>query len=237
MKSLLIYLTTLTCTLNVVAQTRISISGILGNYSMSDVRKLQNDFIQQQQKGGFSVSASKDFPITPQVELGFDLKASRKGYWGGFFNYTGTKAVAGYGSPPWLIQSQQTITRYLFGLKRSERVSKNFYFVFKAGANFSKLDYQRIVDINSNNTSNQDYRCHSWGASFHPGFSWMSSPKPTGVGFEVSFGYEFNFQKNTAYDSNSNFYLIGSSGQATRIDWSGLRVGAALTYTGKKKGS
>ena len=218
---------------NATGQFRFSISGFVGNYAMADMLDLQEQFVRQQQAGGFSVTASDQFPITPQIEVGAEFQTSKRGYWGSFFNYTGTRGVAGYGSPPWLIQRQQNLSRFLLGVKRYQQLKGNFYFVGKAGLNYSKLNYQTIVDINSNNMSESNFNFHSWGASIQPGFSWLLSPKS--VGFEINFGYEVNIQGETQLDTNSNynFGLFTSNNQHAKIDWSGFRLGVGLTFSRK----
>ena len=133
------------------SQTKLYLSGVVGQYSMSDLKQFQSDLQTQYNKLGIAVKNELNFPMSLQAELGFDTPLDQNQSYsiGGFINYGFTKGKIGYSDYSGETTASQELNRFLIGVRLSEKLPRGFHFYVKAGYNYSKL----YLDFNSSYTS------------------------------------------------------------------------------------
>jgi len=216
-----------------IGQTQTYVNAIVGTYAMNDMKKFQDDLINQYQKIGIDAKRELGFGSSLQLDLGVDkIISEEKSYTiGGFFNYAVTKGQLGYSDYSGETSAVQDLKRYIVGVKGNHGLSYGFGIYVKAGFSYSTLDLSFFTALNSPpSTTSQTDNFHSIGFILEPGMNWTYNIKKFFL--RVQAGYEVNHQGKTTKDTDNNAYLIfNNSNEKVILDWSGARFGFGIGYT------
>jgi len=214
-------------------QAQTYVNAIVGTYAMNDMKKFQDDLINQYQKIGIDAKRELGFGSSLQLDLGVDkiISEDRSYTVGGFFNYAVTKGQIGYSDYSGEISAVQDLKRYIVGVKGNHGLSHGFGIYVKAGFSYSTLDLNFLTTLNSPpSKTSQKNSFHSLGFILEPGLNWTYNIKQFFV--RVQAGYEVNHQGKTALDTDNNAYLLfNNSNEKVILDWSGARFAFGIGYT------
>jgi len=211
-----------------VAQSKFYIQGIIGQYSMKGMKKFQEELNSDINESGYPTEVVTDFPLSLQVELGFDRYFGDDYSIGVYLNYAFTKGRIHYRDYSGEMYSDQDISRIVLGGKASKFLDYGFSLYGKAGLNYSMMELQFVTDIYGAGSNTEGFEFYSIGVNIEPGISWLYSYK--NFSFSTQFGYELNLQGKTMFKESEDAHLLNQDGDKVIIDWSGLRLGLSLAY-------
>lgn len=221
----------------IVAQQMIFIETTVGQYSMRDLKQLQEDLHKQFVDGGLEVKTVTSFPISLQVDAGYLKEFSEKNSAGIYLNYAMTKGRIHYADYSGETYADQVVSRVVLGGKGIVRLSHGFAIYGKLGLNYSMLGMKFVSIIYGNGEDEELLRFHSLGFNAEPGVLW-TYPKGK-FSFDIHAGYELNVQGKTLYNESSGAYLQTEAGGNVIINWTGIRTGIGINYhfkfPGKRK--
>jgi hypothetical protein len=211
------------------AQIQTYVSCIAGQYSMSDLKKLQQDNIDDLQKDGLKAKTELSFSSSLQIEAGTDVRVAQEVWVGGFVNYAVTRGQVGYADHTGFIRDQQNVSRVAGGFKVQTVLPSNFRFYGKIGFNYSMLSVDFASTVNDVSLQPISIKFNSAGFLLEPGASWSYNFGKAFV--RVNVGYEISVTGNTSLNSDSKSYLVTSDKEKVGIDWGGVRGGLSLGWT------
>lgn len=210
------------------AQGRVTLTAVAGNYEMKDMKAIQDE-LQKDLSLTYPTKVVSEFPMSLQLELGFDFDARGSDITKGLYmNYALTKGRIHYADYSGQVYVDQNVSRFQFGGRLRAQVADNIGFYLKGGVTYSKLDFVSVIELAGAGRQEDIVSLHSWGISAEPGFSWGRDFGRLGMLLNV--GFELNFQGKTLLDSNPDAHLLLPNGETAAINWTGARFGASLGY-------
>jgi hypothetical protein len=211
-----------------VAQSKFYVQGIVGQYSMKEMKKFQHELNEDIVSAGIASKAVTTFPMSLQVTVGYDKILSDKYSIGGYLNYAVTKGHNHYGDYSGEINFDQNVSRILLGCKAAMRLGHGFEFYGKIGVNYSMLTLESETNIYNSSTERDALEFYSIGINAEPGISWSCTYKKLLLSLQA--GHEINLQGKTIFKDNKDLHLINDEGEKVIIDWSGIRLGFGVAY-------
>jgi hypothetical protein len=221
---LVLFLLPITC----VAQSEFYIQGIIGQYSMMEMKKFQDELNNDIVSSNISTKIVTDFPMSLQIEAGCDKIYEDNYSLGGYLNYAFTKGRIHYADYSGEIYSNQNVSRILLGGKAAKNLQSGFELYGKLGLNYSMLQLEFVTNIYGAESKFNAFEFYSLGINIEPGISWSYSYKKLLISLQA--GYELNLQGKTIFRDNKDAYLLNQDGDKVIINWSGMRLGLGLAY-------
>lgn len=207
-------------------QYKIYVNGIVGQYSMKDIKIFQAELNDDLTSSGVPTKIVSEFPASVQLDVGLD-KIYESGFsLGGYLNYTFTKGRMHYRDYSGEVYSDQNVSRIVIGAKASKLLQYGFEFYGKVGINYSTLDLEFVSTINNQGYDADELAFYSTGINMEPGISWTYSYKR--LLFSIQTSYEINIQGKTIFKEDEDAYLLNKEGSKVIVNWTGLRSGIGI---------
>jgi hypothetical protein len=213
-----------------VSQFKFYMHGIVGQYSMKDMKQIQSEFEAGYESSGIPAKSVTEFPMSLQVEIGADKEIPENNLAiGGFLNYGFTKGRVDYQDYSGQTYANQNVSRIVLGGKAAKLLPYGFSLYGKIGLNYSMLNMSFVTKINGVGSDEESIDFYSIGLNLEPGGSWtyMSGK----FGFSVLAGYEVNIQGKTMLKEDTDAYLQTAEGDKALINWSGMRMALSVSFS------
>jgi hypothetical protein len=210
------------------AQTHVYVNPVMGTYLMKDLKLLQKELNDDYNEQGIQAKTVLSFPISLQIDGGFDIALSEKVSLGGFVNYAKTSGKVHYADYSGETYAMQQLSRVSVGAKVIRSLGRHFDFYGKLGVNFNTLHLDFFIQLENSPPDQNNYVFKALGISAEPGFRYIY---PIGrFTFYSNLGIEVNVQGKTVLKDNKDAYLQLQDGGPVNIDWTGIRFGLGLAY-------
>lgn len=206
------------------AQQSIYFQGVIGQYSMADLKKMISAINNEYNLADFNTRKTLDFPATLHAEAGYMLRDNNVGV---FINYSEAKSIIGYQDYSGYINDEFVVRRVLIGPIFELELTRNLSLLGKAGVAFNFLHMSFNTEVYGLELQSEEMNFVSAGIALTPVLQWQRPLGP--VMLFINGGYELNFNGQTDFLDIDNAYLTDIEGSRIHINWSGLRFGAGIS--------
>jgi hypothetical protein len=210
-----------------LAQVNVYLNGTVGTYAMGDLKSLmENIETQFYQRFDIPLNRTSNFPLSLQGEAKFEIENEYHTY-GGYINYAMTKGRSFYGDYSGETFVDQIVRRVVMGSVGGIKLDNTFCLYGKLGLNMSFMNITSGIALTGIDPETEKLGFNSTGISIEPGFSWTKKHKQ--FLWQLTLGYEINFQGKSMYNEDSNAYLKNGE-EEVKMNWSGIRLGIGMGF-------
>lgn len=212
---------------------QLSVFSGIGVYasSMSDLKRFQNELLQQYVAGGIQAKITDEFPAFAGFRFGVKYPVDAYLYLGAFGEFTSTGGRIHYQDYSGELVNELLTTYYAFGGMIGDKliISDNFFIDAHASLLLiaSDLEIKSVLRIN-NQTESTIYGFGSFSLGAEPTI--MPSYTYHSVTVSIYASYLFYPPSELEYDSHADAYLIHENKERVTINWSGIRYGMVVGF-------
>lgn len=212
------------------AQDRFGLNLILGDYSMSDMKALQEEFKEDLSFTGLPFEVVSDFSWSLQAELNYQTTVGNS-FIGPFLNYSVAEGRIHYGDYSGESFTEQNFQRFTFGVFYSTNITSSVEVYVKGGLSIIQLDIASKTSINEQAPESSSIKFASNGGSLAFGVdkSFSLNDKFSivpGIGMDVTL-----IQGKLNAKDISGAFLINDAGKTVKPDFTGIRLRLGVRYS------